>query len=294
MNQLEILKFASVLESGMEKQALSMLGRLSRAGARMAGGGTTGGINLARAGVSAVGEGARTAARNTGDLVNAGQEMWNKAAPAVGRFMTKERHLPTANLGQAWNEGRRGMEPGSLSRMGNTTVPQGPYVPPNMTMGNATGRQGPQMLNPRLPNAPKMQMAPNNGLPPLTSQAANVRPTGHTVPAGAGGASAAPAGLPLGHEYDAAPGSMPSGVLTPQNTGYMDQAKQFWQARGLPQRAGLGYAGVTAATAPSNYINNQKVDWQRQHPIMSWAGQTFGGMPKYQDHTYAMPSFLQR
>ena len=64
-----------------------------------------------------------------------------------------------------------------------------------------------------------------------------------------------------------------------------------WQ-RGVGYGA-AGYGGVTAATSPMTYANNEAADWQQQHPLMGWLGKTFGGMPDYQRKSYLRPSFLQ-
>ena len=64
------------------------------------------------------------------------------------------------------------------------------------------------------------------------------------------------------------------------------------QTIGRRLAGGLAGAGFAANAVPT-YINNQKYQWQNEHPIASWLNRTFMGAPQYHDRSYFLPSFMQ-
>ena len=64
--------------------------------------------------------------------------------------------------------------------------------------------------------------------------------------------------------------------------------------RNIMNRVAYPLAGAGIGNGVAVGTNNAKANWQKQHPIQSWAAQTFAGMPQYHDRSYILPSFMQR
>jgi hypothetical protein len=97
----------------------------------------------------------------------------------------------------------------------------------------------------------------------------------------------------MGHEYENATGVNATGAGASNGNGYANRFKNYWTSRNMPQKIGLGYGAGMVANAPFVMNNNAHANWQQQHPVMSWFGQNFGGMPKYNPKSFLMPSFMQ-
>jgi hypothetical protein len=239
MKHTEILKFASILSDGLEKEAglAGLAGGIGRFAGRGFG-------DAGRLGV----QGAMGTARGLG-----------RAAGNVGQFLTKERQNPFPVLGREFAQSARqsyaGIHPQSTGQFHGPT----PYVPQSMPTAYMNPAFSPKTFHPAA--APNMPYYSSNPL--LSTQF---------------------------HGSSPAPTAGPSSG----SNNYYDRFKTYWTSRTPVQKGALGYGALTAASLPSNYINNQHVAWQQQHPIMSWAGQTFGGMPNYTRRNYLMPSVLQR
>lgn len=284
MTHSEMLKFANVINDGMDKEATALLSK----------------------GIRAVGSGLGRAAFNTVDAGKWIGGMLGQGAKSTAKFLTKERHLPNSGFVSSakggWNAAK--------GEMGAAPLPQGALRPVKY--------QGhPNQFDPRrnpIQYAPSTSPAPANygyagqsgqiHMPNVADNFTQYAPGGvhvnevpgalpKTAPSNTGTGASPSAGA----AYDPNDVShLPPGMLRPSPGagGYMDRAKQFWSARSMPQKFGLGYGGVTAATAVPNYINNQKANWQQEHPIQSFFARNFAGMPQYQSHSYLLPSFIQR
>jgi hypothetical protein len=321
MNQLEQLRFSAALNSGMDKYAALPIGALMkglRAGASRVlpnTGDTLGwlaghGANLGEVAGNTIG---RTAGNAVG---TAGANL-----KRFGQFMTKERHLPDAGFTKAFNQSY------DTARPTNTGFLDALHNSYNEVRGDATARsvqgakpyaQGPGFMHSKF-SAPTTGTAPR--AVPSYSDIAAQRPSWERMKANAPmPATPAPEPAALGRNpmlpavrptssvgaADHIPNwtrgrpvvdvnEIPAGAArgTSRLGSVLNGAQKFWNNSSMARKGMLGYGAVTGATLPSNIINNEKYDWQEQHPIMSWAGRTFAGMPEYHQKSYLLPSFLQ-
>jgi len=232
MKQVEILNFASTLNSGLEKEAGAlrfggkMLGRMAGAAPRLSVAGALG----------------------AGRMAGRAAEGFGKGIDWTTEQLIRERHGPGIMnaMKQGWGEGVSGIYPRSTGMMHGPSLPPG-GVPQVGNLNAWTARD---------PMGGQTMRGPGMNTTPPSHQLAAPQPTG------------------------AAPGN------------YYDQFKNYWQSRNTWQKAGLGYGAVTAATTPRTVSNNMHADWQQQHPIQSWMGRTFAGMPEYHRRSYLTPNFL--
>ena len=196
------------------------------------------------------------AARGAGRAANTISRGVGRAAGATNRFLQTPIPLPNAQFARnMMQEARVGYREGA-----GTAAPASALQGPNPLQGPPGYLRGPKPQTIQTPQFPARPIIPPAGPPKLVPD----------------------------------PEAFVSGqVPEPKPQGYLARAKNLWSNSGTAGRAGMAYGGVTAATAPSNYVANRKADWQNAHPIMSWAGRTFAGMPNYTSHNYLMPSFLQ-
>ena len=246
---------------------------------------------------------------NAGDAVGFIGGRAAQAGKEFSEFMTKKRQLPNSGFAAAARSGfREGMTPpgpnsgfgggfrsgwqqgrGVLPGYGKPPFdPRTFQTPPANPTPSYVGRGAvdPQAFNPRRFQTPQ---------PPTVIPA---RPTPAAPPVEApvtGGPASAPEpttalvttnrGWTGGPKPDIAPEP-----LWKQNLAAF---KSKWSGLSPVGKGAVGYGGVLAASAPSTASNNAHAEWQQEHPVMSWLGQNFGGMQKYNPHSYLLPGFMQ-